>query len=330
MPEVTSDTGYAAATMTTDSRRIFAIFANGDVVALDLAGNQLWLRVLGPLQNNYGHASSLLTHKNLLIIQLDHAYIEDNKSKLIALNTATGKTVYSTPRPVDSSWTTPIIADTPIGPQLITLAEPYVIAYNPATGTELWRSKSVKGELAPSPIYHNSIVYVISPDLELIAIKTTGSADVTDTHTVWTAYDGIPDITTPVTDGKLLWLLNTWGTLTCYDITTGSVIYEHDLADDIPPDSDAEFNASPVIINDLLYITSVRGVTLVITTTPQYQLIATSNLFDDIHATPAISPSRIYYRGDNYLFCITNTTKNNTNNPDSVIDTTTTPNTQQQ
>ena len=58
-PEVMEDTGYAAPTTTTDGRRVFAVFANGDVVALDFEGNQLWIRGLGIPENAYGHAASL-------------------------------------------------------------------------------------------------------------------------------------------------------------------------------------------------------------------------------------------------------------------------------
>ena len=56
---VSEDTSFAAPTPVTDGQRIYAIFANAEVAALDFSGKQIWCRNLGPLENPYGHASSL-------------------------------------------------------------------------------------------------------------------------------------------------------------------------------------------------------------------------------------------------------------------------------
>jgi outer membrane protein assembly factor BamB len=50
-PDVTQDTGYAAATMTTDGQRVFAMFANGDIAAFDFEGKPVWSRNLGRPEN---------------------------------------------------------------------------------------------------------------------------------------------------------------------------------------------------------------------------------------------------------------------------------------
>ncbi len=65
-PKVNDDTGYASSTAATDGRRVFAIFANGDLAAFDFNGNLAWSKSLGIPDNAYGHASSLVTYKNLL------------------------------------------------------------------------------------------------------------------------------------------------------------------------------------------------------------------------------------------------------------------------
>jgi len=39
-PKVTKETGLSAPTCTTDGRRVYAIFANGDLVALDMDGKK--------------------------------------------------------------------------------------------------------------------------------------------------------------------------------------------------------------------------------------------------------------------------------------------------
>jgi len=52
-------TGYASSTMATDGKRVYAIFATGDLTALDFSGNIVWTHSLGTPNNHYGHASSL-------------------------------------------------------------------------------------------------------------------------------------------------------------------------------------------------------------------------------------------------------------------------------
>ena len=68
--------------MATDGLRVYAMFATGDVVALSLEGQELWHKNLGVPKNHYGHASSLATYNDLLIVQLDQAMAEDGLSRL--------------------------------------------------------------------------------------------------------------------------------------------------------------------------------------------------------------------------------------------------------
>jgi len=41
-PKVTDDTGQAAPTLATDGNKVYAIFANGDIIAIDMDGNKVW------------------------------------------------------------------------------------------------------------------------------------------------------------------------------------------------------------------------------------------------------------------------------------------------
>ena len=78
-PKVSEDTGYAAPTATTDGQRVYAIFANGDLVAYDFDGNLVWAKNLGTPKSMYGYASSLLMFKNLLIVLYDQGNSEHQK-----------------------------------------------------------------------------------------------------------------------------------------------------------------------------------------------------------------------------------------------------------
>ena len=173
-PKVTKETGYAAPTMATDGKRVFAIFANGDVGAWDLDGKPQWAKALGAPKNAYGYAASLALYADRLIIQFDQgSEASDNVSALIALDTGTGKPVWRTPRPVRNSWSSPIVVGTGDGAQIITIADPFVIAYAPETGKELWRAGGLRGDGGPSPCYADGLVYACTDQAGLFAIRAS-------------------------------------------------------------------------------------------------------------------------------------------------------------
>ena len=60
----------------------YAIFSNGDIIALDMNGNRVWAKNLGVPGNHYGHSSSLIMHEDLLIVQYD----QRNSQRVLALN----------------------------------------------------------------------------------------------------------------------------------------------------------------------------------------------------------------------------------------------------
>ena len=68
-PKTMEGVEWAPSTPATDGARVYAIFATGDVLALDFSGKRLWARNLGTPENSYGHASSLALWHNLLVIQ---------------------------------------------------------------------------------------------------------------------------------------------------------------------------------------------------------------------------------------------------------------------
>jgi len=121
--EAMEDTGWAAPSAVTDGRTVCAIFANGDVACFTMQGKMLWARNLGPPENDYGHASSLAMYRSLLLIQYDQGSYDEQKSRFLALDTFSGRTVWQTPRPVPNSWTTPIVIDFNDQPQLLIRAQ---------------------------------------------------------------------------------------------------------------------------------------------------------------------------------------------------------------
>ncbi len=294
--EVLEDTGFAAPSVVTDGRRVYAIFANGDVCCFDFEGKKVWFRNLGVADSAYGYASSLEMYRNLLLVQYDQGRIEDEKSKFIALDGLSGQTVWQTNRPVGSSWTSPIVVTVDSQYQLITSSVPWVISYNPADGVELWRAKCLGGEIAPSAIYAGGYIFAIEPYSTLVAIRPDGQGDVTKTRIAWKINDGTPDICSPVSNGELIFLLTSEGYLFCYKVTDGAKLWEEDLREN--------FTASPSIVGNYVYLLNAEGVMFIIEAGPKYKEITRCELGEKCYASPAFMDGRIYIRGEKNLYCI--------------------------
>jgi outer membrane protein assembly factor BamB len=296
LPEIPESTGYAAPTMATDGRRVYAIFATGETAAFTMDGKPVWAKFFGPLQNPYGHAISLATWKDRLILQLDQGESEEGKSKLCAIDGRTGQTVWQKQRKVGSSWASPIVIEAAGKTQIITLALPHVIAYSATDAAELWRVEVLNGEVTPSPVFAAGFVLVASPSEKLVAIRPEGQGDVTKSHIAWENEDYIPDVSSPGSDGELVFMVTTSGMLTCLDVKDGKKVWEHDF--------EMECHASPTVAGNHLYIVGQKGVVVVVEAVRQFKELFRVDMGDAFHATPAIAQDRLYLRGVTNVWCL--------------------------
>jgi outer membrane protein assembly factor BamB len=294
--EIQEHTGVAAPTVATDGRRVYAIFATGELVAFDFNGRVVWAKHLGVPQNPYGHSTSLLIDQGRLLVQFDQGEAEQQKSRLYALDPATGRIRWEQPRPVPSSWTTPLVLSVADRRQIITMGEPWVIAYEPADGRELWRAECLGADLAPSPAVGGGLLFVVNPSLAVVAIRPDGQGEVTQTHIAWKNEDGAPDIASPVSSGPYVFLAATSGTVTCLDAKTGIRAGERSY--------DLEFNASPTLIGDRLLLVSISGVGLFLKAAPGLDELSRGTLGEKVYASPAVVHRRIYLRGEQHLYAL--------------------------
>jgi outer membrane protein assembly factor BamB len=301
-PDVMDITGYAAPTMTTDGQRAYAIFANGDLAAFDFSGRLVWSQNLvgsdKPTDNMYGHSSSLVVHKHLVIAQFDQGgAADDMKSALYAINGATGEVAWLVEkRPVPNSWASPIIIRHRDKAQLITLGAPWVIAYDPDNGQELWRAECLFGDIGPSPVYADGLVYVVNEGADLVAIRPDGEGDVTKTHIVFKAGDYLPDTVSPVTDGRILVLVKGI-TVMVFDAKTGEKLWEHEF--------EQVFQSSPTLVGERIYLMDEKGNMVIFQASRDgYREIGKAAIGEPSNTSPAFLDGRIYIRGEKHMFCI--------------------------
>jgi len=300
LPEDPEYTGYAAPTVTTDGRRVFAVFATGDVAAFDYEGNLAWSRSFGVPDNAYGHATSPIMYRDLLIVQIDQgSSAKKGLSRMYALRNGSGKTAWEVVRPVANSWTTPIVIDHQGRDQLITCSDPWVIAYDPTDGSEIWRAKVMSGECGPSPVYAGGLVHVGNEYCQWTAIRPDGEGDVTDTeHVVWTSDEGLPDTCSPLATEKYVLLMPSSAYFTCLSAETGEMLWEYEFEEDY-------FTSSPSLVGNRIYLFSDDGIAFILEPSDtEARQVARLPLGEPCVTSPAFQDGRLYIRGETHLFCI--------------------------
>jgi outer membrane protein assembly factor BamB len=325
VPEVPSDTTYAASTVAADGRRVYAMFANGDLGAINFDGSVAWTKYLGPLKNSFGYAASLAIWGNSLIVQLDQGgggseeeerpatnpaqpgtereaprelASAGGKSRLISLQCATGRILWQRSRPVPSTWSTPIVVEAAGKTQIIALGKPWVIGYEQTNGNELWRAELLKNstELVPSPVFAGGLVVMLDPGSTLFALHPDGAGNVTQTRVAWTNEGNFPDIPSPVSAGDLVFTVTSAGMVKCLQTADGKQIWETNL--------DTTVQSSPVIAGDRLFVLTKDGALVMLRAARDLQEFGRTQLPDDFLASPAFAGGRIFLRGASNLFCL--------------------------
>ncbi len=286
-PKVGPDTGYAASTMAVDGRAVYAVFATGDLVAVDFSGRTLWKRALGVPDMNYGYASSLALFGDALIVQRDQL----ESGRLMAVSTRDGVTLWEQPREVSSSWSSPIVVETRDGWRIFANGMPVLTAHDPtAKGRALWAVDGMMGENAPSPAYADGRVFAANQLLSMVA------ADASTGERLWEVYDAFPDVASPLAFDGYVVMAAGYGPVTCLDAANGDVLAQQEFKDG--------FWASPILAGGRIYALDQQGVMRIFTADKALRLLASPAIGEKTDATPAFHAGSIFIRGDRTLYCV--------------------------
>ncbi|MCC6536905.1 MAG: PQQ-binding-like beta-propeller repeat protein [Bryobacterales bacterium] len=294
----------------TDGKTVWAMSGNGHVRAFDFAGNPLWHRDFwkdyGKFGLNHGYGSSPLLMTDGLVIQVLHGMHTDDPSYVAKLDLKTGKTLWKVERPTDAqtespdSYTTPVTIQHQGKTQIVVTGGDYVTGHDPATGKELWRGAGMNprgnpmNRIVASPVVMGGLVFVPTRVNPMQAFKPVASGKPV---LAWDTPNG-PDVPTPVTDGKLLYMINDRGIVYCFDAQTGKEVYGGQR---IKP---AAYSSSPVLADGRIYMTNEEGTTVVLKAGPVFEVLAENALDDYTLSSPAISGGQIFLRTKGHLYCI--------------------------
>jgi outer membrane protein assembly factor BamB len=126
------DHGYASSTPVADGERIYVFFGKSGVFAFDFNGRQLWRADVGEQLHEWGSAASPVLFGDLVIINAS-----TESGSLVALDRRTGREVWRAGG-ISEAWNTPLLVPVNGGTELIVSIPQQILAFDPATGRQLW------------------------------------------------------------------------------------------------------------------------------------------------------------------------------------------------
>ena len=292
--------GFASASPCTDGERVYAHFGSRGLHCFTVAGESLWSRDFGAMtvRHGFGEGSSPTLAGDLIIVPWDH----EGPSRLFALHTLTGKTVWETPRDEPTCWATPLVVTDAGGTAHVVMnGETAARGYDLATGRELWRCAGQTVRPCASAVAAAGKTWIGSGfrGAFLGAFDLSGRGDLAGgPQVLWTKQSGTPDVSSPLlSGGRLSYYKDKSGLLTCLDAQSGAVLYETARIPGV-----ARTYASPVAAGGHVYLTDRSGRITVIEDGPALKVVAENDVGEGVDATPALAGDSLFIRGERHLF----------------------------
>ena len=287
--QIHPNNSHASPTPVSDGNNLFVCFHTDDAIwatALNFDGQVQWqtrVATYDPAAFQFGYGSSPVIEDNLLIVAAEY---DGAASGLYALSLHNGENVWKIARPANLNFTTPIIASIAGQRQLLISGADKLVSYDPIKGTVRWKADvgteaicgtiawddrrimfsggnpvagtwCVSGDGKASKLWENNVMCY---EQSLLAIKNYvfAVADNGVAH-CWRTLDGVS-----------MWRQRLFG---------GSI------------------SASPLLVNNRIYIASLSGTIYVIAASPdRFDLLAENPSGQSIFATPVAIGDRIYFR----------------------------------
>ncbi len=265
------------------------------VAAYDFDGNQKWLARPGEFASVHGYCSSPVLYKDMVIINGDH----DGDSYIVALNKATGATVWKKPREYKTrSYVPPIIREIDGRTQMVFSGSRHIVSLDPNDGSRHWKIEGPTEQYVASLVYDGTLFYMTAgfPTYHVMGIRPDGKGIVTDTHVAWHVEDARCYVPSPVVVAGYLLIADDRGTANCYEAATGRRLWKERLA--------KHFSASLVTAEGLAYFLADEGAMKVVVPGSTLDVVSENKLGENCYASPAISQSQMLLRGEKHLFCI--------------------------
>jgi len=296
---------YASPTPVTDGERVYAVFAEGSIVALDFDGKVVWQNHDFDFFSEHGLGASPILYRDLLIMTFDPSSRTGREQRIgwkvpwdgaaiWALDKRTGKRVWEGKRQASRlAHVTPNLMEVGGKIQLISGAGDVIQGFDPDTGERLWSVYSQGEGVVPSIVIGGGLAYSIS-GFEATTIRAVAPGG----KIVWEQTRSASHIPSMIYHQGLLYNMHESGVATCMDAKTGEVIWQQRVG--------GNHWASPVLADGRIYFLSEDGETIVIEAGRAYKELARNQLGRHTQASMAVSGGRLFLRTAEELWAIGN------------------------
>lgn len=296
---------FASPTPVLENGRLYCHFGAFGTACVDTATGQVVWQKTFSLEHKVGPGSSPVLYQQLLILTCDGA----DQQYILALDKNTGETVWRTSRPplradegdYKKSFSTPLLIRVSGQDQLVIPGSQWYVAYNPATGQEIWRFDHGNGfSIAPRPVYDGKSLFLCTGYMrkQLWAIRPDGHGDITgDAHITWKETTRqMPTMASPLLVDNRLLIINDQGIAFCFDAATGKQLWRKRIG--------GKYSASPLLADGRIYLCNHAGRTTVLAD-DDFHVLAENDLDGQIMASPAVlSDGDLLLRTDSHLYRI--------------------------
>jgi outer membrane protein assembly factor BamB len=323
---------YASPSAVCDGERVVFFFGNGDLVAYDMQGEQLWRRNLQKdladfqFQWTFSATPTLWEGRLVLpILQRDEPVHDNGKqgreSFLLGLEPATGKTLFRAPRPSDArvesreSYATAIPHVTREGrKELIVVGGDIMSGHDPLTGEEYWRwgtwnpgHRERWWRVVPSAVVGGEVVLACAPKgAPVFAVQLGGKGSLDEESLAWKSEGRRNPVTSDVPTplyyrGHFYVLSDLRSAISKVDPESGKVVWS------VPMPREAKWRASPTGADGRVWCMDHNG-TVVALDAESGEIVTVAQMGGDedqkARSSVVAAHGCLFIRTDTTLYCV--------------------------
>ncbi|MHB0959861.1 MAG: outer membrane protein assembly factor BamB family protein [Pirellulaceae bacterium] len=322
---------YSAPSPVTDGNLVYFFYGNGTLVAFDFDGKEIWKREIeqdnGPFAFQWTFSSTPLLHAGKLYLQVLQRDVpvgpyglpdQKNESYLLAMDPATGKTLWQHVRPSDAylesreAFSSPIPFQHAGRPEILVVGGDCLSGHDPESGAELWRWGTWNPErighwrLVPSPVAGGDVILACGPKgSPIYAVRAGGNGTLDDSALAWVSKETreiSSDVPTPAFYRGDFFVLNDGRScLSRVEPGTGKAKWTVNL-----PRRD-KFEASPLAADGKIYVINFAGLVVVVDAeqgTILQQIPMAERTESPIRSSIAAAQGNLFVRTNDKLYCV--------------------------
>ena len=282
---------FASASPAVDQHRVYVCWSSPEhytLMALTHDGQTVWEKDLGPFASQHGGGASPIVYQDKVILGNE----QDGESFLIAVDAATGKTRWQSPRASkETVYSTPCVYEPKDAPPALIFNSHSngVSAIDPDNGKVLWElADAFDKRVVSSPVLAAGLIVGACGSggggNYLVAVRPGGPAK--KPELAYTIRKSAPYVPTSVCVGERLFLWSDGGIVSCVQAASGEVKWQERVG--------GNFFSSPLWVDGRLFCVSTKGEVVVVEASDRFQVLARNPLGEVTHSTPAVAGGRMF------------------------------------